>query len=113
MSGVEALSPGLPEIKEKSGIWNLVPVGEMLPWWTCDSKVLKEPFKDQSFAGGDNAGMNTGRTHASGAQHTKEKEGRGGGAHREWCSVGERGDEGRLWVSAWCLGEGYKECELN
>ena len=24
---VEALSPGLPEIKEKSGIWNLVPVG--------------------------------------------------------------------------------------
>ena len=25
--GGEALSPGLPEIKEKSGIWNLVPVG--------------------------------------------------------------------------------------
>ena len=24
---VEALSPGLPEVKEKSGIWNLVPVG--------------------------------------------------------------------------------------
>ena len=24
---VEALSPELPEIKEKSGIWNLVPVG--------------------------------------------------------------------------------------
>ena len=24
---VKALSPGLPEIKEKSGIWNLVPVG--------------------------------------------------------------------------------------
>ena len=24
---VEALSPGLPEIKERSGIWNLVPVG--------------------------------------------------------------------------------------
>ena len=25
--GGEVLSPGLPEIKEKSGIWNLVPVG--------------------------------------------------------------------------------------
>jgi hypothetical protein len=25
--GVEAWSPGLPEIKERSGIWNLVPVG--------------------------------------------------------------------------------------
>ena len=27
VSGVEALSPGLPEIKEKSGMWNLVPIG--------------------------------------------------------------------------------------
>ena len=27
----------------------------------------------------------------------------GGGAHREWCGVGERGDGERLWVSAWCL----------
>ena len=61
----------------------------MLPWGTCDSKVLKEPFKDQSFGGGDNAGIKAGRTHASGAQHAKEKVGRGGGAHREWCSVGE------------------------
>ena len=26
-SGVETWSPGLPEIKEKSGIWNLVPIG--------------------------------------------------------------------------------------
>jgi hypothetical protein len=37
----------------------------MLPWWTCDSKVLKEPFKDQSFGGGDNAGIKAGRTPAS------------------------------------------------
>ena len=29
--GVEAWSPGLPEVKEKSGIWNLVLIGEMLP----------------------------------------------------------------------------------
>ena len=43
----------------------------------------------------------TGR--ASGAQHAKEKVGRGGGAHREWCRVEGRGDGERLWVSAWCL----------
>ena len=35
----------------------------------------------------------------------KEEVGRGGGAHREWCSVGERGDGERLWVSAWCKGQ--------
>ena len=33
------------------------------------------------------------------------KWGWGGGAHREWCSVGERGDVERLWLSAWCLRE--------
>ena len=27
----------------------------MLPWGTCDSKVTKEPFKDQSFGGSVNA----------------------------------------------------------
>ena len=27
----------------------------MLPWGTCDFKVPKEPFKDQSFGGCDNA----------------------------------------------------------
>ena len=64
----------------------------MLPWGTCDSKVPKEPFKDQSFGGSDNAGTKTDRWHAGGALHAKEKVGRGGGAHREWCSVGGRGD---------------------
>ena len=39
----------------------------------------------------------------------KERVGVGGGAHREWCSVGERGDEERLWVYAWCLREVYKK----
>ena len=33
--------------------------------------------------------------------HAKEEVGWGGGAHRGWCSVGERGDGERLWVSAW------------
>ena len=32
--------------------------------------------------------------------HAKEEEGWGGGAHREWCSVEERGDKERFWVSA-------------
>ena len=31
--------------------------------------------------------------------HAKEEVGRGGGAHRGWCSV----DGELLWVSAWCL----------
>ena len=55
----------------------------MLPWGAYDSKVPKELFKDQSF------GIKSDRSHAGGAQHAKEKVGRGGGAHREWCSVGE------------------------
>ena len=46
-------------------------------------------FKDQSFGESDNAGIKAGKAHASGALHAKEKVGRGGGAHREWCSVGE------------------------
>ena len=33
----------------------------MLPWGTCDSKVPKEPFKDQSFGGSDNAGTKADR----------------------------------------------------
>ena len=62
-------------------------------------------FKDQSFGEreGDNTSTKADRWHAGGALHAKEKEGRGGGAHRDMCRVGERGDEGRLWVSAWCL----------
>ena len=39
----------------------------MLPWGTCDSKVPKEPFKDQSFGGSDNAFTKTDRWHAGGA----------------------------------------------
>ena len=60
-------------------------------------------FKDQSFGESDNAGTKIDRWHAGGALHAREKVGRGGGAHREWCSVGGRGDGERLWVSAWCL----------
>ena len=45
------------------------------------------------------------KLHASGALHAKEELGRGGGAHREWCSGGERGEGERLCVSAWCLRE--------
>ena len=41
--------------------------------------------------------------------HAKKEVGWGGGAHREWCSVGERGDGKRLWVSAWCLRMVYKK----
>ena len=64
-------------------------------------------FKYQSFGDSDNAGIKADKWHASGALHAKEKVGRGGGAHREWCSVGERGEGKRLWVSAWCLKEVY------
>ena len=68
-----------------------------------------------SFGENDNAGTKAFNSHADGALHAKEELGWGGGAHREWCSVGERGDWERLWVSGWCLREVYKkeECELN
>ena len=71
----------------------------MLPWGTCDSKVPKEPFQ---LRRDDNAGTKAGKSHAGGALHAKEEVGWGGGAHREWCGVGERGDGERLWVPAWC-----------
>ena len=60
----------------------------------------RDLFKDQSFVEGDNAGIKADRSHAGETLHAKEEVGWGSGAHREWCSVGERGDEGRLWVSA-------------
>ena len=47
----------------------------MLPWGTCDSKVPKEPFKDQRFGGSDNAGTKADRWHAGRALHAKEKVG--------------------------------------
>jgi len=60
-----------------------------------------------SFGENDKAGTKAGKLHAGGALHAnfREELGWGGGAHREWCSVGERGDGERLWVSAWCLKE--------
>jgi len=66
-------------------------------------------FKDQSFGERDNAGTKAFNSHAGEALQAKEEVGRGGGAHREWCSVGGRGDGERLWVSAWCLREVYKK----
>ena len=42
-----------------------------------------------SFRGDDNAGTKADRSHAGGVLHAKEGLGWGGGAHREWCSVGE------------------------
>ena len=62
-----------------------------------------------SFRGDDNAGTKAGKSHAGGALHAKEEVGWGGGAHREWCAIGERGDGERLWVSAWCLRDVYKK----
>ena len=41
---------------------------------------------------GDNTGTKADRSHADGVLHAKEGLGWGGGAHRELCSVGERGD---------------------
>ena len=63
----------------------------------------RDLFKDQSFGESDNAGIKADMWHAGGVLHAKEEVGWGGGAHREWCNVGERGDGERLWVSAWCL----------
>ena len=45
-----------------------------------------------SFGDNDKAGTKAGKSQAGGALHAKEELGWGGGAHREWCSVGERGD---------------------
>jgi len=72
-------------------------------------------FKDQSFVDSDNAYTKADKWPAGGTLQAKEEVGRGGGAHREWCSVGERGDGERLWVSAWCLRYVQKgmKCELN
>ena len=68
---------------------------------------VKSPLRDLfSFGEGDNADTKANKSHAGGALHAKEEVGWGGGAHREWCSVGERGDGERLWVSAWCLRKG-------
>ena len=54
-------------------------------------------FKDQSFVDSDNAGTKAFNSHAGEALHAKEEAvGRGGGAHREWCSVGGRGHGERL-----------------
>ena len=63
----------------------------MLLWGTCDSKVTvpKEPFKDQSFGGSDNAGIKADMWHAGGVLHAKKAFRWGEGAHREWYSVGE------------------------
>ena len=47
-------------------------------------------FKDQSFGESDNANTKAFNSHAGEALHAKEEVGRGGGAHREWCSVGGR-----------------------
>ena len=58
-----------------------------------------------SFGDNDNAITKADKWPAGGALHAKEEWGWGGGAHREWCSVGERGDGERLWLSAWCLRE--------
>ena len=49
----------------------------------------RDLFKDQSFGDSYNAGIKAGKAHASGTQHAKEKVGKGGGAHREWCKVEE------------------------
>ena len=56
-----------------------------------------------SFGDNDTAGTKAGKSHAGGALRAKEELGWGGGAHREWCSVGERGDGERLCVFAGCL----------
>jgi len=66
-------------------------------------------FKDQSFADSYNAGTKADMWHAGGVLHAKKGFRWGEGAHREWCSVGGRGDGERLWVSAWCLREVYKK----
>ena len=45
-----------------------------------------------SFYKENNTSTKADRSHAGGVLHAKEGLGRGGGAHREWCSVGERGN---------------------
>ena len=50
----------------------------MLPWGPVIPGSRRNLFKDQSFVESDNAGIKAGKAHASGAQHAKEKVGRGG-----------------------------------
>ena len=48
----------------------------MLTWGTCDSKVLKEPFKDQSFGESVNAYIRqTGRTRVERCMQRKRRGG--------------------------------------
>ena len=49
------MSPGLPDIKEKSGIWNLVPVGKCSSGGPVIPGSRRNLFKDQIFGGSDNA----------------------------------------------------------
>ena len=50
-----------------------------------------------SFEDNDTAGTKAGKWHAGEALlHAKEEVGWGGGAHREWCSVEERGEGGTV-----------------
>ena len=72
--------------------------------------------KDQSFASVYNAYTRADKWPAGDAAG-KVRGGEGRWSAPGWCSVGERGDGERLWVSAWCLREvhkkGMKDCELN
>ena len=56
----------------------------------------RDLFKDQSFADNYNADTKADMWPAGGTLQAKEKVGGGGGAHREWCSVGGQGDGERL-----------------
>ena len=56
-------------------------------------------FKDQSFVDSDNAYTKADKWPAGGTLQAKGEVGRGGGAHREWCSVGET----RRWGTVVCV----------
>jgi len=68
----------------------------MLPWGTCDSKVPKEPFQRPKLRWKCQCIHQADKLHAGGALHAKEEVGWGGGAHREWCSVGKTGRWGTV-----------------
>ena len=56
------------------------PLGDLEP-------VIPRSRRNLSASGdSDNAGTKADKSHAGGALHAKEELGRGGGAHREWCS---------------------------
>ena len=95
---VEALSPGLPEIKERSGIWNLVRVPIVVVYY-CRTYEKAVSGGGEREKGGHVLRDTTSRGLyvRFWPPHTSERRGGGGGCEQE----GWQGGEGRARISRW------------